>query len=102
MGFREVDLTSWPRRPHFELFDAMDHPWLDVSSTVAGAEVWAVCRGEGRPSFSAALLFLAIGAVNEVEAFRMRIRDGHVITHDRVHVGSTVLRGDETFGFDKA
>lgn len=38
-------------------------------------------------------------AANEVDAFRLRLRDDGVWKHDRLVISSTVLRPDETFGF---
>lgn len=99
MPYQRVSLDTWPRRPHFDLFDAMDHPWLDICTSVDATSPWTICNAPGGPSFSATTLFLAIGAVNCVEELRMRIRGEEVIVHDRVHVGSTMLRDDETFGF---
>ncbi|RLE29271.1 MAG: hypothetical protein DRJ61_14935 [Acidobacteria bacterium] len=99
MAYQRINLDTWPRRPHFDLFDKMAHPWLDICCSVDATSAWAICRTPNGPSFSAASLFLAIGAVNSVEQLRMRIRDNEVIVHDKVHVGSTILRDDETFGF---
>ena len=38
-------------------------------------------------------------AANDVEAFRLRLRPRGVWRHDRVAVGPTIKRPDETFGF---
>jgi chloramphenicol O-acetyltransferase type A len=38
-------------------------------------------------------------AANDVEAFRLRLRARGVWRHDRVAVGPTIMRTDETFGF---
>ncbi|RLE27145.1 MAG: hypothetical protein DRJ65_03675 [Acidobacteria bacterium] len=99
MAFQRINLDTWPRRPHFDLFDKMAHPWLDICCSVDATTAWSICNADGGPSFSVASLFLAIGAVNSVEELRMRIRGPEVIVHDHVHVGSTILRDDETFGF---
>jgi len=99
MAYQRINLDTWSRRPHFDLFDRMAHPWLDICCSVDATTAWSICTADGGPSFSAASLFLAIGAVNSVEQLRMRIRDGKVIVHDHIHVGSTILRDDETFGF---
>jgi len=99
MAYQRINLDTWSRRPHFDLFDKMAHPWLDICCSVDATLAWSVCNAPGGPSFSSALLFLAIGAANSVEELRMRIRNGEVIVHDHIHVGSTILRDDETFGF---
>lgn len=41
-------------------------------------------------------------AVNGVEAFRLRLRARGVWLHDRVAVGTTLLRADRTFAFARA
>ena len=99
MSYQRINLTTWPRRLHFDLFDAMAHPWLDICCSVDATTLWSICNADGGPSFSTVSLFLAIGAVNSVEELKMRIRDDQVIVHDHIHVGSTILRDDETFGF---
>ena len=40
-----------------------------------------------------------LNAANDVEAFRLRLRPRGVWRHDRVAVGPTIMRPDETFGF---
>ena len=40
-----------------------------------------------------------LNAANDVEAFRLRLRPRGVWRHDRVAVGPTIMRQDETFGF---
>ncbi|MCD4749829.1 MAG: hypothetical protein K8R59_10695 [Thermoanaerobaculales bacterium] len=99
MSYQRLNLDTWARRPHFDLFDKMAHPWLDICCSVDATIAWSICSAPDGPSFSTASLFLAIGAVNSVEQLRMRIRGSEVIVHDHVHVGSTILRDDETFGF---
>jgi chloramphenicol O-acetyltransferase type A len=42
---------------------------------------------------------MALAAVNETEAFRLRIRGDKVWIHDRLDISTTVLRPDETFAF---
>jgi chloramphenicol O-acetyltransferase type A len=53
----------------------------------------------GGPSFFLATLFASLRASNAIEEFRLRLRPEAVWLHERVDVGSTVLRHDETFGF---
>jgi chloramphenicol O-acetyltransferase type A len=40
-----------------------------------------------------------LNAANAVEAFRLRLRPRGVWRHDRIAVGPTIMRPDETFGF---
>ena len=43
--------------------------------------------------------YLSVRAANEVEAFRYRLRGDRVLVHERVHCGTTVPVGDESFAF---
>ena len=99
MGVRKIDKAGWVRRPHFEYFDSLDHPWLDIGTSVDATEPWTIFQREDGPSFFAASVFLALRAVNAVEEFRQRIRGDEVVVHESVNAGITVLRDDETFGF---
>ncbi len=94
-----VDLKTWKRRDHYELFRKYKQPFFGVTIDVDVTPVWKRCRKPGGPSFFLTSLFLMLKAVNETKAFRLRLRPRGVWLHDRVAVGPTILRADETFGF---
>ena len=101
-----LDLKSWKRREHFELYRNFANPFFGVCAEVDVSELWRHCSdaapgasGGGAPSFFLATVFLALRACNETEAFRMRVRGDGVWLHDRVSITPTVLRPDETFAF---
>lgn len=98
-GPRRLDLAAWPRRAHFELFRAYEHPFFNVCADVDVSAAARACRAPGGPSFFLATFHASLGAANDVEEFRCRIRGGDVVVHDAVHGGSTVLMPDERFGF---
>jgi len=94
-----VDLKNWKRRAHYELFRTYKQPFFSVTVDVDVTPVWNRCRTPGGPSFFLTSLFLMLKAVNQTEAFRLRLRPRGVWLHDRVAVGPTILRADETFDF---
>ena len=94
-----IDLKTWRRREHYELFREYQRPFFSVTIDVDVTRVWNQCRKPGTPSFFLTSLFLMLRAVNGVEGFRLRLRPRGVWRHDRVGVGPTILRPDETFGF---
>ncbi len=96
---QKLDLATWKRRPHFELYREMVHPFFNVCAEVDVTRVWEQCRRDRRLSFSLASLYLGSKAANAVEALRMRIRGREVWVHDLVHFSTTVLRPDNTFAF---
>ncbi|HEU0016048.1 MAG TPA: CatA-like O-acetyltransferase [Longimicrobium sp.] len=94
-----IDLESWTRREHFRLFRAYERPHFSVTVPVDVSALYASSRGEEGASFTLGVLFAAMQAANEVEAFRLRLRGEGVWCHDAVGIGCTVLRPDRTFGF---
>src|SRR3954471_4125860 len=96
MGHR-IDLNGWKRREHFELYRNFANPFFSVCAEVDAAATRRACDEPGGPSFFLATVFLALRAVNEIEAFRTRVRGAGAFIHDRVSITPTVLRSDDTF-----
>lgn len=94
-----LDLASWPRRSHFELFRNYDRPHFNICANVDVARLRTYVTESETVSFFLATLFLATRVANEIEAFRLRIRGQRVLIHDTVHPASTIMRQDDTFGF---
>jgi len=94
-----VDLKNWKRREHYELFRHYGQPFFSVTAEVDVTRVWNRCRRRGSASFFLSSLFPMLEAVNETEALRLRLRRRGVWLHDRVAVGPTIMRADETFAF---
>lgn len=96
---RLLEISSWKRRAHFELFRAFANPFFSVCVELDATRVWEESRRPGSPSFYVATLFHSIRAANATEAFRLRIRGERVWVHDSVRASATILRDDDTFGF---
>lgn len=96
---RKLDLSTWKRRPHFELYHKMAQPFFNVCAAVDVTKIWEQSRRDPSISFTLASLYIGSRAANSVEALRMRIRGNEVWIHDVVHFGTTVIRPDDTFAF---
>ena len=94
-----IDLKTWKRRDHYMWFRKYAHPFFSVTVDVDVTSVWNASRKRGAPSFFLSSVFYMLKAANDVEAFRLRLRARGVWCHDRVAVGPTIMRTDETFGF---
>jgi len=94
-----LDLASWHRREHFELFRGFANPFFSVCVDVDATAVWQSSKGPGSPSFYVATLYHSLRAANETEAFRMRLRGDRVWVYEQVRASATILRDDESFGF---
>lgn len=96
-----IDVTKWKRREHFELFREAAHPFFSVTVEVDVTALWQHCREHHDSSFTLAVFYLVLRAINETEALRLRLRDREVWRHDQVALGTTIARPDETFGFGR-
>ncbi len=94
-----IDLDAWKRRDHYRWFSQYERPFFSVTVEVDVTAAWNASRKGGAPSFFLSSLFLMLKAANDVEAFRLRLRARGVWRHDRIAVGPTIIRPDETFGF---
>jgi chloramphenicol O-acetyltransferase type A len=96
-----IDLSTWKRRDHYLWFRKYDQPFFSVTVEVDVTAAWKMSRRSGAASFFLTSLFMMLNAANDVEAFRLRLRPRGVWRHDRVAVGPTIMRRDETFGFSR-
>ena len=93
-----INLETWNRREHFELFRKYDVPFWSVSANVNVTQAYRWCKGQGR-SFAIAYHWASAKAINEIDALKMRIEDGKPVLFDTIHVSTTIARPDGTFGF---
>ena len=94
-----IDLRTWKRRDHYLWFRKYEQPFFSLTVEVDVTATWNASRKPANPSFFLSSLFLMLDAANAVEAFRLRLRPRGVWRHDRLAVGPTIMRRDETFGF---
>ena len=94
----KLNLDTWPRKEHFEFFSRFEEPFFGVVATIDCTKAYATAKQKG-VSFYLYYLHKTLAAVNSIEAFKYRIKDGEVWVHDSVDVSSTVMRDDTTFGF---
>lgn len=93
-----IELETWPRKAIYDFFLAFEDPWFNLTAEVEVGPTKRWCRAN-QASFSLACWYAVLRASNEVEAFRMRLRNGGVWVHERVRVGATALRPNQTFTY---
>lgn len=84
-----ISLEDWPRREHFEFFNAHDEPFHGVVAPVdcTRAYAWAQDRGV---SFYQTYLHCSLQVVNNIEALRYRIEGEQVVCYHTIHAGTTI------------
>jgi len=94
----EVDLRTWRRRQHFDLFNTFDHPHFNMCANLELTAFHQSIRGRGW-SFTVAFVYVIARAANAIPEFRQRIRAGKVVEHDIVSPSVTILVDDDLFSF---
>ena len=92
-----IDKQTWPRRAIYDFFAPMSDPFYTLTFPVDVTALRAWCRGKGL-SFYPAMVFAVTRAMEGVEAFRYKDRDGVIVRHDTLVPSFTDLRpGSESF-----
>jgi chloramphenicol O-acetyltransferase type A len=95
---REIDLNTWPRRKHFEMFSAFDYPHFNLCSNL-DITIFLPFAKENQISFHTAVIYLFSKAANAIPEFRFRIHGKSVVEYDVVHPSSTILTEGDLFAY---
>ena len=94
-----IDLNSWPRRAAFEHFRQLGQPFFSLCARVDVRGLAArIASVPGATQFLA-YHHAALGAINSIDVFRMRLDGDGVRLHERVMGSTTLLRDDATLAF---
>ena len=93
-----IDLATWKRRDHYNLYKGLDFPYLNITANVDITKLLGWSKKLNTSLFSS-VAFLTTHIANQIPELRLRIRGEMVVEHEIVHPSFTVLGEDETFGF---
>lgn len=96
MSFREIQLSEYPRKAHFEYFSSMSYPYVGVTVNVDVTELHSLCKQKGW-SFYLAFMHLAALSADTVPALRQRIHDGVIREYDTCPTSHTEPLSDGTY-----
>ena len=95
---RNINLETWPRREHFKVFNAFDHPHFNMCANVDLTTFYPIVKQRG-VSFTVGIAYVLSRASNAIPEFRYRIRAGKVVEHEIVHPSTTILVDEDLFTF---
>ena len=95
---RRIDMQTWSRRDHFELFRTFDQPQFSMCVNLDVTAFHPFVRRTGR-SFTVAMVYVIARASNAIPEFRHRIRGDQVVEHEIVHPGFAILVERDVFSF---
>lgn len=92
-----IDRATWPREGHYRFFAPMSHPFYALTFPVDVTALRGYVKAR-KLSFYAAMVFLVTKAMEDVEEFRLRDRNGVIVRHDALVPSFTDLRpGSDLF-----
>ncbi len=95
---RSINMQTWPRRKHFEVYNAFDYPHFSLCANVDITAFQPLVK-QRKLSFSTAIVYVLAGVANAIPEFRHRIRAGQVVEHELVHPSPTILTDGGLFSF---
>jgi chloramphenicol O-acetyltransferase type A len=95
---RKIDLQTWSRQEHFELFNTFNHPHFNMCANVDLTRFHPYVKEHGS-SLTEAIIYMISRAANAIPEFRYRIRDGEIIEHETVSPSVTILVDNDLFSF---
>lgn len=92
-----IDKDSWPRREIYDFFSSVSDPFYSITFPVNVTRLRRKCSSEGL-SFYMAMTYAVVKAMERVDAFLYKDRDGVIVKHERLVPSFTDLRpGSESF-----
>lgn len=95
---RTIDLDTWSRREHYQLFTTFEYPHFSLCANVDLTEFLPAIK-EADVSFTGAIMYLIARTANAIPEFRHRVRERAAIEHEVVHPSVTILSKDDLFAF---
>lgn len=95
---RRINLETWPRREHFNVFSTWDYPHFSMCANVDLTVFYPFVKQRGI-TFTVAIMYVIARAANAIPEFRYRMRPGEVVEHEIVHPAATILTDGDLFTF---
>lgn len=98
MSYQLIDLATWNRGEHFKFYQHASQPWFNIVANVNATKLMATCKSNN-VSFFHAYLYLTQVAVNQHDAFKIRIVEDEVRIYQDIAISCAILADDETMRF---
>lgn len=88
-----IDVKSWKRRAAYENFIGYSNPVFSLSTRLDVTALYERCKRENT-SFFTDFLYIVMQSLNSIGEFRLRIKDGNVVSYDVIHPSFIVLNDE--------
>ena len=93
-----LDLTTWPRREHFDFFRRFSEPFFGITTPMDVTKAYQRAK-QSQFSFFTHYLHCSLKAANETTEMRYRIEEDQIVIYDQIHASATLSREDGSFDF---
>ena len=94
----EIDLATWHRAKHFELFSAMDYPHFSMTADLDVTPLIAFVKSNQLSLFKS-ILYLTTRLCNDYEPFRLRLDAGKLYLYEQVDPSFTYLLTEDLYSY---
>jgi chloramphenicol O-acetyltransferase type A len=98
IDIQPIDLNTWPRKQHFELFQHFSQPYFNVCVQLNAKPLYDYCKTH-QVSFFQAYIYATLQACQAYEPIRLRIIEGKPGVLKSVRASVVELAADDTFRF---
>lgn len=96
MNFHKIDMTTYPRKAHYDHFRHLPNPHVGVTVEVDVTELVELCKAQGW-SFYLAFIRVAALAANAVPELRRRVKGEGIVEYDSCGTSHIELLEDGTY-----
>ncbi len=96
MEYTYIDMSTYPRRKHFDYFRSLAYPYVGMTVNLDVTEFVNKSKAQGLPFFLS-LCYCVAQAANGVPEFRQRIKDGGIIQYDWCQPSHTLALEDGSY-----
>ena len=93
-----IELDSWKRKEHYELFKGLDYPHFSICANVDISQIYPFIK-KLKLSFFKTILFAITQSANSVKELRYRIQGEKIVEYSKVNPSFTILTEDDLFSF---
>lgn len=93
-----IEIENWKRKDHYNYFKQLDYPHFNICGNLDITAFYNYIKENELPFFIS-FLYAASKAANDIEEFKLRIREDKVVEHETVSPSFTVMAEDEVFSF---
>ena len=85
-----IDVEKWNRKAHFNCFSKYSNPVFSMSVKMDVTDLLAFSK-QTKTSFFTNFVFVVTKCLNEIEEFRIRIKNGQVVVYDVIRASYIVM-----------